>query len=230
MLSECEKNVLVSLVDQKVLSVPVYESNEPLIDLRDQSIISFGPSPEIPNNQDYTKIRNSVYNKLIEAQEVLPDGLRFCLYEGYRSLKLQQKLFDDRYQLLKNDNPEWDHKKIFNETTKLVSPVINIDGTRNIPPHSTGAAVDIYLIDSNKQIIDMGIKVADWMQDIDGSISQTDSLKISDIAKQNRSIMSLALNTVGFVNYHGEYWHWSYGDKYWAYHTKASEAIYGIIY
>ena len=193
MLSGFSKNELVSLVDQRVLSIPIQEAHEPLIDLREQSIISFGPSPEIPNNQDYTKVRNSIYQKLIEAQKALPSGLKFCLYEGYRSLKLQQKLFDDRYQLLKKENPDWTHEQLFQETIKLVSPVVNLDGTHNIPPHSTGAAIDIYLVDSNKKIVDMGIKVENCKHDIDGSISKADSSNISNIAKQNRDIMSLAL-------------------------------------
>ena len=50
----------------------------------------------------------------------------------------------------------------------------------------------------------MGIKVVDWMQDIDGSISKTNSDKISLEAKINRQIMSKALSQVGFVNYSGE--------------------------
>jgi len=57
--------------------------------------------------------------------------------------------------------------------------------------------------------VDMGISTADWMKDVDGSISQTDSSEISDEAKHHRLIMSHALEGAGFVNYPGEYWHWS---------------------
>lgn len=72
MLTACAKNEIVSLVDFKVLSIPIQESHEPLIDLRDQSVILFGSSPEIPNNSDYTKLRDSVCRKLIAAQKTLP--------------------------------------------------------------------------------------------------------------------------------------------------------------
>lgn len=41
--------------------------------------------------------------------------------------------------------------------------------------------------------------------------------------------MSKALETVGFVNYPAEYWHWSYGDRYWAYHVGHEFALYGIV-
>jgi len=31
----------------------------------------------------------------------------------------------------------------------------------------------------------------------------------------------------GFVNYPSEWWHWSYGDRYWAFTTGPSHARYG---
>jgi D-alanyl-D-alanine dipeptidase len=215
--------------DPEVLAISIKENNEPPIDLKQQTAISFGPSPEIMNNTDYTKMRKTVYDKLIKAQASLPEGLRFCIYESYRSLALQDKLFKERYQVVKRIHLDWDHEQIFKETTKLVSPVVNLDGSKNIPPHSTGAAIDIYLIDAQGNPVDMGIHPKDWMSDLDGSLSQTDSQRISYEAEKNRQIMSDALEGVGFINYPTEYWHWSYGDKYWAYHTRHKYAKYGPV-
>jgi D-alanyl-D-alanine dipeptidase len=73
----------------------------------------------------------------------------------------------------------------------------------------------------------MGIFTEDWMKDMDGSLSMTDSKKISPAAIKYRKIMSKALEDAGFVNYPTEYWHWSYGDRYWAYVKKQPNAIYG---
>ena len=72
----------------------------------------------------------------------------------------------------------------------------------------------------------MGIHPKDWMQDDDGSISLTASKTISAEAQKNRKIMNRALSAVGFVNYPAEYWHWSYGDRNWAYYKKQAHAIY----
>jgi D-alanyl-D-alanine dipeptidase len=33
----------------------------------------------------------------------------------------------------------------------------------------------------------------------------------------------------GFVNYPSEWWHWSYGDRYWAVVTGEPHAIYGPV-
>ncbi len=229
MLQSCTENKIISIVDPKVLAIPIKENHEKLIDLKDQNIIAFGSSPEIPNNTDYTKLRATVYEKLIEAQKALPQNLKFRIYEGYRSLQLQEQLFDNRYQELKNKYPSWNKEKVFTETVVLVSPVTNFDGSKNIPAHSTGGAFDIYLINEKGEVLDMGIETKDWAKDTDGSVSQTDSKKISKQARQYRSIMSEVLTKVGFVNYPTEYWHWSYGDRYWAYNKKEPFALYGSV-
>lgn len=217
------------IADPKVLSIAIKESNESCIDLRKQTAIQFGPSPEIPDNTDYTFMRQEIYNRLIEAQKLLPHDIKFCIYEAYRSLKLQKALFGERYAYTEKDNPTWTHEQIFLETIKLVSPVINLDGSKNIPPHSTGGAFDIYLIDNNSKALDMGIHPADWLADKTGVLSQTNSKAISAEARKNRAIMNKALLAVGFANYPTEFWHWSYGDRYWAFMQKKPFAIYGAL-
>jgi D-alanyl-D-alanine dipeptidase len=72
----------------------------------------------------------------------------------------------------------------------------------------------------------MGIHPKDWMSDTSGELSLTASTKISKEAQKNRLIMNHVLAAVGFVNYPTEYWHWSYGDRYWAYHHHKQHAVY----
>lgn len=222
-----EKQEITFIADPKVIAIPIQENGDTLIDLKDQKQLTYGASPEVPNNTDYTKIRKTVHEKLLQAQALLPKGILFCIYEGYRSLSLQKILFDHRYKMIHTHYPTWSHEQIFEETTRIVSPVVNLDGTKNIPPHSTGGAFDTYLIDEQGRPLDMGIHPSDWMDDTDGSISQTNSTIISPEAKANRDIMNKALEAVGFVNYPTEFWHWSYGDRYWAYQLGRPHAIYG---
>lgn len=214
--------------DPRIAAMPIQENSEPFVDLRQEGKMVIGPSPEVPDNRDYTFLRKTVYEKLIQAQSLLPSGLRFCLYEGYRSLELQQRLFDDRFEMIKQHHPDWSHEQLFLETHQLVAPIINLDGTNNIPSHATGGAVDLYLIDDTGNAVDMGIHPKDWMLDIDGSLSVPDSKLISAEAKKNRASMHHVLEQVGFVNLATEYWHWSYGDRYWACAMGKAFAFYGL--
>ncbi len=224
--SNIQANTIILIADPKILAVNIIDNKDPMVELKNQKEIIYGPSPEIPDNTDYTKIRKTVYEKLKQAQALLPKGLRFCLYEGYRSLQLQKMLFEHRFEKITKHHPQWSQDEVFIETIKLVSPIINQDGSKNIPPHSTGGAIDIYLLDDKGNPIDMGIHPKDWMEDEEGSISLTSSCIISAEAQENRKIMSKALAAVDFVNYPTEYWHWSYGDRYWAYHKNKPHAIY----
>lgn len=229
MLNCYAEEKIVLIADPKVLAIPIHENHEPLVDLVHQREIAYGPPPLLPNNTNYTKVRKTIYDKLIKAQAMLPDGLKFCLYEGYRSFELQQKIFQERYDSLHKENPQLTHQQIFIESTKFVSPVINLDGSINIPPHSTGAAIDVYLLDKQGQAVDMGIHLDDTYADLKGIYCKTNSQVISEEAKEFRKIMGEVLRAVGFVNYPTEYWHWSYGDRYWAYQTHEKFALYNTV-
>lgn len=218
---------IVLIADPRVLSIPIVDNQEAIIELRNQKEILYGPSPEVPNNTDYTKIRKTVYEKLLQAQSLLPKDLRFCLYEGYRSLTLQKTLFDNRFQMNRQLYPQWSDEQVFDETTKMVSPIKNKDGSQKTPPHSTGGAIDIYLVNKEGKYVNMGIHPEDWMKDETGTFSQTDTTSISEESRKYRKIMADALREADFVNYPTEYWHWSYGDQYWAYHKGHPHALYG---
>jgi zinc D-Ala-D-Ala dipeptidase len=97
---------IVLITDPRVLKIPIQDNQDSLIDLRNQTVLVFGPSPEIPNNTDYTKMRKSVYDRLVRAQSRLPKGYKFCLYEAYRSLALQEKLFSGQYKQLQSLHPD----------------------------------------------------------------------------------------------------------------------------
>jgi D-alanyl-D-alanine dipeptidase len=102
------------------------------------------------------------------------------------------------------------------------------NGVPNIPPHSTGGAVDIELIDKDSNLIDFGMAIKDWNK-VDPDICQTYSPKISTQAAQNRKMLLDVMYEQEFVNYPYEWWHFSYGDRLWAYLMDKREAFYGGI-
>nr|MDQ2994888.1 M15 family metallopeptidase [Pseudomonadota bacterium] len=187
----------------------------------------FGPVPETPLTEpDFTKMRLTVYQKLCLAQNDLPSGFRFRIYEAFRSITVQQMLFDEEHQKVMAQSPHKTAAEIFHDTTRLVSPVINLDGSRNVPPHNTGAAVDLEIIDQNGQVIDMGMEAKDCFW-VDPDLCMTDCSSVNDIVRKNRKLLFDVMTAHGFVNYPTEWWHFSYGDRYWAYHKNQAYAIYG---
>jgi D-alanyl-D-alanine dipeptidase len=230
-LPACVSKETVVVYEQPVLAdVEVREVSEAIIDLRQQNAICYQTSQEVKRfNPNYSKIRKTVYDMLIEAQTLLPANLRLCVNEGYRSHKSQDLLFKHRLNQIKAANPAFSYTEAFAETAKLISPVTNLDGTVNILPHATGGAIDVYLVNDKGKAVDMGLYPKDWRRsDIYKNQSRIDSEVISEEARYYRDQMAYALAAVGFVNYPNEYWHWSYGDSYWAYHT-GNYAIYGSL-
>ncbi len=214
------------IADPEILSIPITECNEPVVDIKNYDDILFGTPPEHPSTEpDYTKIRESVYRKICAAQKDLPKGLRFRLYEGYRSLAVQKMLFDQQFKKTEQKIPHASYEEKFHETTRLVSSVLNLDGSINIPPHNTAGAIDIEIIDSHGNLLDMGMTAAQWV-DADAELCATYSTLISDKVQQNRMILLEVLEEQGFVNYPHEWWHFSYGDRYWAYYQAKKIAIY----
>ena len=55
----------------------------------------------------------------------------------------------------------------------------------------------------------------------------TEAVNITDEARSHRALLGGALTASGLVNYPTEWWHWSYGDRYWALTTGAPHALYG---
>ena len=217
------------IADPEILNIPSIECNEPVIDIKHYNDILFGTPPEHPSTEpDYIKIRESVYRKICEAQRELPQGLKFRLYEGYRSLAVQKMLFDQQFKKTEQKIPNASYEEKFHETTRLVSPVLNLDGSINIPPHNTAGAIDIEIIDSHGNLLDMGMTAAQWV-DADAELCATYSNLISDKVQQNRIILLEILEAQGFVNYSNEWWHFSYGDRYWAYYQHKKLAMYGAV-
>lgn len=215
------------IADDVITSIPVKNNNEEMIDLCAQSDIAYGKAPLYPNNKEYTKIRKTVYEKLKQAQSKLPAGYKLCVYEGYRKLGAQEHLFRTRFQQIQEKQPLAPYEITFTQTTRMIAPARKLDGTENIAPQLTGGAIAVYLVDDHGKPVDMGIAPQDWLKDMDGSISRTHSYKISKTAEHHREMMGEALRAVGFVNYPALYWHWSYGDQYWAHVTHQDHAIYG---
>lgn len=220
---------IIYIADPEILAIPIVECQEEMIDTKNHKKLHYGPPPETPlTAPHYTRMRKSVFEKLCSAQKDLPSGWRFRLYEAYRSIEVQQMLFDQEYELVVKRSSTLSPAELFHETTRLVSPVINLDGSINVPPHNTGAAVDVEILDHTGNVIDMGMEAKDCMF-VDPDLCMTNCTTLNATAQKNRRILFEVMHAHDFINYPTEWWHYSYGDRYWAYHKNQPHAIYGPV-
>ncbi|MEI3155363.1 MAG: M15 family metallopeptidase [Odoribacter sp.] len=57
----------------------------------------------------------------------------------------------------------------------------------------------------------------------------THSKGISRKARLNRKALCRLMRSEGFVNYPGEWWHFSYGDRMWAAYAHRKKAVYDTV-
>lgn len=187
----------------------------------------FGPPPECPETEpEYCLIRRDVYHRLLRVQQRLPQGYRLRLYEGLRSLAMQALLFEQEKQRVRARHPALDDEQVHRQATVIVSPTVHLDGSPNIPPHSTGGAIDMEIVDAAGEVIDFGMEVRDWVR-VPPEFCAPVHASLTEVAAQNRRLLARVMGLEGFVNYHNEWWHFSYGDRYWAAQTGNTHAIYG---
>lgn len=207
---------IVLIADPRVLAIPIQDNDEPLVDLK-----NFGSIFGVQDARS-TLVRASVSERLQSAAKLLPEGLRFRIREGHRSLTLQKEYFEEYRTELKTAHPDWNDEMLRTETSKFVAPP---DST---PPHSTAAALDLTIETVNGEVLEMETKLNE-SPEASRNDCYTYAENISDIAKQHRKILIDALTQSGFVNYPTEWWHWSYGDRYWAFMTNRPFALYGSV-
>ncbi|MEV8320361.1 M15 family metallopeptidase [Streptomyces sp. NPDC059900] len=203
--------------DPRVAAVPVKECGEPLVDVRVGGALLVDTRAR-DSEDAFAMLREGVLARLLHAQTLLPDGLRLLFVEGYRPPWLQRSYFEEYEGQLRALNPAWPAERIHAAASRYVSPP-------QIAPHSAGSAVDLTLADAEGRELDLGTRMNADPEESEVAC-YTDAGNITARARRNREILGAALREAGLVNYPTEWWHWSYGDRYWALATGAPHALY----
>lgn len=157
----------------QVLDMTTQKCHDPMIDLRHYKFrkIKYNPFIDACDNlslkekilKGATKIRLGVYKRLLKAQEILRKkyGYSIRLFCGYRNKKTQDIMFKKYWAQNQKEFPNAIYHELYKKGIKLISPLRTWNGQINIPPHSTGGAVDIELIDKNEKLVNMGVDAKD---------------------------------------------------------------------
>lgn len=207
---------IVLISDPRVASIPVEESGEELVDIRGRLRVDGRlADPE----GAFARLRHGLALRLEDAQSRLPAGYRLLIVEGYRPPATQQQIFDEYSAELRATFPKMSPEEICVAASRYVAPV-------EVAPHTAGAAVDLTLCTDDGDELDMGTPL-NATPEQSGGACYTAASGLSAEALHHRRLLGAALGGAGLVNYPTEWWHWSYGDRYWALNTGARFALYG---
>lgn len=176
------------------------------------------------------KARESVARRLELATSYLPDDCELYIRSAHRSIEEQKKLFENQYCKNKSENPNLSESELIELTQKyVIKPTVSPFAP---PPHSTGGAIDL-TIRYNENKIEMGTVSGEYVPQDETAYyekhSVTNELTFFGIQGLiNRRILYNSMIAAGFTNNPDEWWHFDYGDQFWA-KIKGTTAIYGMI-
>jgi D-alanyl-D-alanine dipeptidase len=159
-------------------------------------------------------VREGVLKRLLKAARLLArqcQGLRLEVVYGYRSLEIQERLFTHYRNELRD---RYSGEELMEAVHRLVA-------VPEVAGHPAGAAVDVQILKDGSPL-DFGTKVHEFVPD-----TFTFSPFIGRQAWDNRQLLRRVMTSAGFAPFDGEWWHFSYGDKEWAYYYRKGRALYG---
>lgn len=221
------RSEVVLLSDRRIGAIGVAVSAEPLVLLRPTDRISVASSTPLPPiglaswevGNAYAHVREGLAARLADAGRRLPADLRLHVVEGYRPLAVQRRYFEAYRRKLQREIPALTAEESHALASRFVAPL-------EVAAHTSGAAVDVTLIDADGRELEMGTPI-DATPEESGGDCYFESPRLSPRVRANRALLARCLTGAGLVNYPTEWWHWSYGDRYWAFTLGRPEAIYG---
>jgi zinc D-Ala-D-Ala dipeptidase len=209
--------------------VPIQECHEPLVAIPLELFAIETPHPYIKCGADYDGrspyyLRQGVLDLLITAQAGLQQihpGWRIQIFDAYRPVEVQeymvnytfgQTLRDRQLDLAQLSNAQ--QEQIWADVYKIWAiPSFDL---ATPPPHSTGAAIDITLVDERGNLVAMGSPI-DEMSDrsLPGYFEKSQD-PIEQQYQHHRQLLDRVMIDVGLVRHPSEWWHFSVGDQLWA--------------
>ena len=142
-----------------------------------------------------------------DAAKLLPDGYGLAVFDAWRPLSLQRRIFDHFY------GPGSDLEEGF-VSTPSPSPATP-------PPHLTGGTFDLTLT-WDRRPLSLGTAFDEFT-----ARAHTEALEPEpSVERDLRRLLVAALMRVGFVAFAAEWWHFEYGTRRWAAHT-GTDPLYG---
>jgi zinc D-Ala-D-Ala dipeptidase len=207
--------------------IAITECHEPLQPLLPSEFALVDPHPYLACGADYGGkspyfLRQGSIEHLRQAQQKLQElrpGWQLQIFDAYRPVEVQQYMVDYTFQQVLTDRGLSQTALSADQTQEIWQQVYQIWAIPSFdlatpPPHSTGAAIDLTLLNAEGQVVDMGSPIDEM-----SPRSQPDHFAADpqgELFHQNRELLRQVMTAAGFERHPGEWWHFSWGDQLWA--------------
>jgi D-alanyl-D-alanine dipeptidase len=224
--------------------IQIKECGEALIAIPLDKFIVENPPPYQKLGANYGNkspyyLRRGVLDALIKAQDYLDNlkkGWKIKVFDAYRPLQVQQFMVDYTFDLLLKEKglkveqlSSQTRQKIWDQVYQFWA--IPSDNPATPPPHSTGAAIDVTLVDNQGNTVNMGGKIDEVSEISYPNFYAESNNLIEREYHQNRLLLNQVMEYAGFLRHPNEWWHFSLGDQLWVWlHNQINQsARYGSI-
>lgn len=218
--------------------IPIADCGDRLVPIPADAVAFVDPHPYVQLGAPYGDkspyfLRQGVLDRLLKAQTELQQvhpGWQIQIFDAYRPVAVQQFMVNHAYAEVKQEKGLGDRPLTPDQQEALLQEVYQFwaapsNNPATPPPHSTGAALDVTLVDEQGQSVDMGSPIdelslrsyPDYFAPQSPLRPVTDQTPESecDRAHAHRQLLLQVMSAAGFQRHPNEWWHFSYGDQYW---------------
>ncbi|MBL1209612.1 M15 family metallopeptidase [Geminocystis sp. GBBB08] len=210
-------------------TIPIIECNQPLVPIPDDQFILETPPPYVKLGADYQGtspyfVRKEVLERLFKAKNKLKEikpHWQIKIFDAYRPVTVQQFMVDYTFNSICCDRHIDSNLLTGEQKASIYQEVYQIwaipsNNPLTPPPHSTGSAIDLTLVDENGLEVNMGGEIDELSERSNPNYYKNSTNSQERVFHENREILLEIMTKGEFRQHQGEWWHFSYGDQMWA--------------
>lgn len=222
--------------------IPILECGEPLVPIPLEIFAVESPHPYQKLGATYAErspyhLRQSVLNSLLQAQvqlQKLYSGWRIQIFDAYRPVAVQQFMVDYTFAEVVHAQGLTSAQLTAAQRTVIWEQVYQIWAVPSLeancpPPHSTGGAVDITLVDDTGTPVNMGSAI-DELSPASRPDYYANSIAPGEQQYNfHRQLLRDVMRHSGFQRHPGEWWHFCLGDQMWAWLSNQADPTKSVV-
>ncbi len=209
-------------------NIPIIECGEPLVAIP-TTFAFFKPHPYQALGAPYASkspfylrigVLQSLQVSLQYLQEIYPQW-QIKIFDAYRPIAVQKFMVEHTLEQLALSRG-WQKADLSPaQYTELMAEVLQFWAMPSTdpatpPPHSTGAAIDVTLVNQDNIEIDMGSEIDEISPRSFPDYYQPDPNAKANQFHEYRQLLNQVMSFSGFQRHPYEWWHFSLGDQMWA--------------